>query len=139
MNFSSFSFTVEGSPISINKLYFNRGRRARILSPEGERFKHVFGLIAKSARNGAGLKDVITTPLSVVLRFFFKTKAGDVDNCVKASLDALKGVIWKDDVQVGDNGEKQKVDSGIRFRLVAEKWKDAKNPRTEIEIHYQSN
>lgn len=134
MDFNSFSFTVTGSPISVNKLYYNRGRRARILSDTGKRFKFSVEHFAKSAMKN---DKIIETPVTVFVRFFFKTRAGDVDNCLKAVLDALTGVVWKDDRQVADNGEKGRHGSGIRFRLVAEKWKDAKNPRTEIEIHYQ--
>ena len=139
MEFNSFSFTVTGSPISINKLYYNRGRRARILSDTGKRFKFFVGHVANSAKRGAGIRDIIETPVTVYIQFYFKTRAGDADNCVKAILDALTGVIWKDDKQVADNGERGVTDTGTRFRLVAEKWKDAKNPRTKVTIHYQTN
>lgn len=51
--------------------------------------------------------DVLTGPLEVDISFAFKgdwlshhTKKPDVDNCVKAVLDAMNGIVWIDDAQI---------------------------------------
>ncbi len=134
MDLKSFKFTVFGAPISVNALYYNRGRRGRVLTDEGRRFKHVVSIIAREAMATVNA-ETTSEPVSIYIQFYFKTRAGDVDNCVKALLDGLKGVVWNDDKQVGDNTSGNYGD-GFRFRCVTEKWKDAKNPRTEVSVRF---
>ena len=68
--------------------------------------------IATLARNQMGSQPLMTDPLIVQLLFFLKkppsakrsypTTKPDLDNLIKAVLDAMNGIIWKDDTQVVD-------------------------------------
>jgi crossover junction endodeoxyribonuclease RusA len=63
----------------------------------------------------------LETELSVVIRFFFKTKRRrDLDNQNKLVLDALTDIVYKDDSQIAE--------------LHLFRRYDAKNPRVEISL-----
>jgi len=134
MDLKVLHFTVFGAPISINKLYYNRGRRGRILSEEGKKFKRDVGYIALEAMRKRCIEKT-SEPISIYIQFFFPTRRGDVDNCVKALLDGLSRVVWNDDSQVADNTSGN-YGNGYRFRQITEKHKDKENPRTEITIRF---
>lgn len=81
-------------PPSVHHLYANfRGRR--IVSAQGRKFKSD---IAVSARQ-QGAK-VLGGDLSVTFRVFRPRKTGDLDNRLKISQDALKGICFDDDRQI---------------------------------------
>lgn len=105
------SFVLEGQPVSVNALY--RGRR--FLTPEGKRIK--FFNAAQARRTYKD--DPLEGPLSLELNVYFKSKASsDIDNVLKAALDSLTGVMWKDDRQI--------------FELHAYKRQDKLRPRIEF-------
>lgn len=66
----------------------------------------------------------IAGPVCLTLRFYRGRQQGDLDNGLKAVLDALIGYAYADDSQV--------------VRLQAERYEDRRNPRVEIEIHAAS-
>ncbi len=129
----NLSFTIQGAPISINALYYNWGRRARILSNEGGEFKRKVRFLALEAMNRKKIR-VLTVPVSITIRYYFQTRRGDVDNCTKAILDALEGVIYKNDSQVGDNSIPNEF--CYEYGLHCFKFKDKARPRTEVSIEW---
>lgn len=101
-------------PPSINNLYFNRWGK-RVLSDAGRRFKSDVAVLA--ILQGA---KILTGDLSVTFRVFRPKKIGDLDNRLKISQDALKGICFEDDRQIIEL-------HGFRFD-------DAMNPRIEIDL-----
>lgn len=101
-------------PPSINSLYSTfRGRR--IISAQGRKFKRDVAIIAKT--QGAFILD---GNLSVNFRVFRPRKIGDLDNRLKISQDALKGICFEDDKQI--------------VEIHAFRFDDRTNPRIEIDI-----
>lgn len=101
-------------PPSVNHLYANfRGRR--IISAKGRKFKADIAVLAK--RQGA---KILNGELSLTFRLFRPRKTGDLDNRLKISQDALKGICFEDDRQI--------------VEIHAFRFDDKANPRIEIEI-----
>ncbi len=101
-------------PPSVNHLYATfRGRR--ITSAKGRRFKADIALLAR--QQGARL---LNGDLSVTFRVFRPKKTGDLDNRLKISQDALKGICFEDDRQI--------------IEIHAFRFDDKANPRIEIEV-----
>lgn len=101
-------------PPQANHLYtIARGRK--ILSQAGRDYKETAGWAAKAA----GVKPA-TGPVNVELMVYRPRKCGDLDNCIKAVLDSLKGITWMDDKQV--------------VEIHAVRLDDKKNPRVEVRI-----
>ena len=113
-------FTVPGMPISVNHLYVNLGPGRRFPSAEGKSFKHAVSWLATIAMKQAGY-GMIISGVGVWLKFYFKTMGSDIDNCIKAILDAMTGIAYKNDTQI--------------LKLYAEKFKEPANPRTEVTIY----
>ncbi len=101
-------------PPSVNNLYATFGGR-RITSAKGRKFKSDIAVLAK--RQGARL---LNGDLSVTFRVFRPRKIGDLDNRLKISQDALKGICFADDKQI--------------IEIHAFRFDDAKNPRIEIDL-----
>jgi len=81
-------------PPSINSLYATfRGRR--IVSAKGKKFKSDVALLAKL--QGAR---VLENELCVTFRLFRLKRIGDLDNWLKITQDALKGICFEDDKQI---------------------------------------
>lgn len=83
-------------PPSVNNYWIASGHR-RFISKRGKEFKEfVAEYCAKNIRAGFGVKDVRVTiilhPRSKILM--------DIDNCSKAILDSLQGILYEDDQQV---------------------------------------
>lgn len=70
-----------------------RGRR--FLTQAGKNMKLYYALQAK--KQGA---KPLRGELEVEITFYLKNKRGDIDNCLKGTLDSLSGVLWKDDSQI---------------------------------------
>lgn len=101
-------------PPSVNNLYATfRGRR--ITSAKGRKFKSDIAVLAR--RQGARL---LNGDLSVTFRVFRPVRRGDLDNRLKISQDALKGVCFEDDKQI--------------IEIHAFRFDDALNPRIEIDL-----
>ena len=101
-------------PPSANNLYFNRWGK-RVLSDTGRRFKSNVAVLAML--QGARLLD---GDLSVTFRVFRPKKIGDLDNRLKISQDALKGICFEDDKQI--------------VEIHAFRFDDKINPRIEIDL-----
>ena len=82
---------LKGKPISVNKLYQGR----RFLTDEGKAVKLDYGIQA-TRQNRKPLEG----ELEVEISFYLKNKRSDIDNCLKATLDILSGILWKDDSQI---------------------------------------
>jgi crossover junction endodeoxyribonuclease RusA len=63
--------------------------------------------------------------VAVTLRFYRPRKVGDLDNRIKICLDALQGIAFHDDKQVGE--------------IFARRYEDKKNPRVEIFVRLLEN
>jgi crossover junction endodeoxyribonuclease RusA len=101
-------------PPSVNNLYATfRGRR--VTSAKGRKFKADIAVLAK--RQGAKLLD---GDLSVTFRVFRPVRRGDLDNRLKISQDALKGICFEDDKQI--------------IEIHAYRFDDKTNPRIEIDL-----
>lgn len=86
-----------------------------MLSSEGRRYKKTAGYMANL--QGA---EQLDGEVVVLMRFFRPRRGDDLDNRLKACLDCLKGIAWKDDRQVK--------------RIEAERFEDPQNPRVEVTI-----
>ena len=101
-------------PPSVNNLYATfRGRR--ITSAKGRKFKADIAVLAK--RQGARLLD---GDLIITFRVFRPVRRGDLDNRLKISQDALKGICFADDKQI--------------IEIHAYRFDDKTNPRIEIDL-----
>ncbi len=101
-------------PPSVNNLYATfRGRR--IVSAKGRKFKADIAVLAR--RQGAKLLD---GELSVTFRVFRPKRIGDLDNRLKISQDALKGICFADDKQI--------------IEIHAFRFDDKASPRIEIDL-----
>lgn len=101
-------------PPSVNNLYATfRGRR--IVSAKGRKFKSDIAVLAR--RQGAHL---LNGNLAVTFRVFRPKRIGDLDNRLKISQDALKGICFADDKQI--------------IEIHAFRFDDKTNPRIEIDL-----
>lgn len=115
----TINFTVPGIPVSYKRVVPRKGGRP--FNPKNySDYRNTVGLIAKSAMAD---EPPTTKPVKVFVRVYHSKMAackqsGDIDNHLKAILDSLNGVAFKDDGQV--------IQAEIR------KFKDKDNPRAEI-------
>ncbi len=99
-------------PPSVNRMYRAfRGRQ--ILSREGRAFKDRTASLAIGANPLSG-------DVRVTLGVYRPAKRGDLDNTMKAILDALRGVAYFDDKQV--------------IAIDAERFDDKREPRVEVMV-----
>jgi crossover junction endodeoxyribonuclease RusA len=101
-------------PPSVNNLYATFGGR-RIVSAKGRKFKSDIAVLAK--QQGAKL---LAGDLMITFRVFRPKRIGDLDNRLKISQDALKGICFADDKQI--------------IEIHAFRFDDKTNPRIEIDI-----
>jgi crossover junction endodeoxyribonuclease RusA len=101
-------------PPSANRLWRVRQGFPR-LSQEGKQFKHDAAILALAA----GVPK-FTGPVTMTIVVFRPLRRGDLDNRVKATLDALQGVAYVDDEQVAE--------------LHAYRREDKARPRIEVTI-----
>lgn len=111
---------IDGEPIPAARPRFS-GRHCYQPKRNVE-YREVVQQAARSAMDG---RKPLSGEVSAVIKLYrrFKTTArifGDLDNHLKALLDALNGTAFEDDRQV--------------VRCLVEKHTDAKNPRAEIEL-----
>ena len=107
-------FSVEGDPVGKQRPRFSRGRT---YTPK--KTVDYEELIADKARSAMGSSDPLETPIAVYIyinhavpaSYSKKRKEGclsrlerpkkpDLDNVAKGYLDAMNGIVYKDDVQV---------------------------------------
>jgi Holliday junction resolvase RusA-like endonuclease len=107
-------FSVEGDPVGKQRPRFSRGRT---YTPK--KTTEYEGLIANKARLAMGLAEPLETPVAVYIYInhaipasyskkrredclarIERPKKPDLDNVAKGCLDAMNGIVYKDDVQV---------------------------------------
>lgn len=99
-------------PPSVNRIWRIFGNRI-IKSKEGRAYAHTVACMAKARQ-----VTPVDGPLCVTVTAYRPQRRGDLDNVLKAALDALNGVAWADDSQV--------------VELHAKRRDDKHNPRLEV-------
>ena len=102
-------------PVSTNQLYRVAGSRM-YMSERGKRYKETFGWEARSQYRGKPIEGKVAVEISL---FWKDNRNHDIEN-LKATFDALNGILWNDDGQIHD--------------LHIMKGVDRKNPRVEMTI-----
>lgn len=105
-------------PPSTNRMY-RMFRGHMVLSDEARAYEESVGWQAKMYM-AANLLEVTYAPVSVQLRLFAPSVRRDTDNCIKALLDSLQGIVYADDRQV------------VELHVYRES--DKTDPRVEVEI-----
>ena len=92
-----FEIEIEGKIPSVNRYYRHTKQGHHYISKEGRDFKEKLSWLAKA-------KKVQPTSEPVELHLYWYCKkacnGGDLDNRLKVVLDALEGIIYKNDKQV---------------------------------------
>ena len=91
-------------PPSVNHMYEHGGRGVR-LTPEAKQFRKDAGWLVKSQGS-----EVCYVPIRVVLVFYKPRREGDIDNPLKATLDAMNHILWDDDKLIEELDIKLKMD-----------------------------
>lgn len=110
-------------PVSANRYWRTivakkQARALTFVSDEAKSYKAECGWIAKAA----GCREPLTGIVALHMRLVPKNRVCmDLDNALKVSIDALKGIVYADDAQV--------------YRITAERLQpDAKGPRLEVDV-----
>jgi Holliday junction resolvase RusA-like endonuclease len=131
--FKEISFAIHSRPMSSNEYRAGRargtGRVTFFARKDLPVFKESVGRLALVNMNVKGYK-MTFAPVSATLKFFFNTRRGDATNFHKAIFDALQGVVYKNDSQVGDNTRPLICGGFVDVRLM--KFLDPVEPRVEI-------
>ena len=101
-------------PPTVNHMY-RRARGHLALTPEALAFRHAVRMIAMVQ----GVTPV-TGPVAVFLDVYRPLRRGDLDNILKATLDALQTVAYHDDQQVTE--------------IHAQRYEDKRAPRVEVSV-----
>ena len=101
-------------PPTVNHMY-RRARGHLALTPEALAFRHAVRMIAMVQ----GVQPV-TGPVAVFLDVYRPRRRGDLDNILKATLDALNGIAYRDDDQVE--------------QITAQRYDDKRAPRIEVSV-----
>lgn len=123
----SLQITLTGRPISVNHMWRSsvaKNGKAFTYMPMAEKnTREAWKIQAQSQLRKQGVRGPLEAQdLTVTVKFFFENKMRrDIENYIKVAFDALIGVAYVDDSQVGF--------------LTASKQVDPGNPRTEIEIY----
>ena len=101
-------------PPTVNHMY-RRARGHLALTPEALAFRHAVRMIAMV--QGA---TPLVGPVAVFLDVYRPRRRGDLDNILKATLDALNGIAYRDDDQVE--------------QITAQRYEDKRAPRVEVSV-----
>tara|TARA_R110000868_G_scaffold125116_1_gene330759 strand:- start:426 stop:767 length:342 start_codon:yes stop_codon:yes gene_type:complete len=101
-------------PPTVNHMY-RRARGHLALTPEALAFRHAVRMIAMVQ----GVTPIIG-PVAVFLDVYRPRRRGDLDNLLKATLDALNGIAYRDDEQVE--------------QINAVRYDDKRAPRIEVSV-----
>lgn len=108
--------TLLGNPVSTNIVYRRHGN-VIYMSKEGRELKESYQWQVKSQWK----QKMIEEEISISIDLYFKDKRRrDWDNWHKLSMDALTGIVWKDDSQI--------------VNAIISKNIDKENPRIEINL-----
>lgn len=96
----AIKFSVQTEPVPFKRAMTNGKRRFN--DPRYSDFKYFVGLHARTAMQG---RAPFTEPIKITVNTFTKykpesLKSGDVDNHLKAVMDALNGICFVDDRQI---------------------------------------
>ena len=86
-----------GPLVSTNAAYKKTRTGQFYMSPEGKAFKTALAFAARGAMQG---RPPFAGPVSVMVDFWFRTAANDVDGPLKLVLDSLEGQVFTNDRQV---------------------------------------
>lgn len=113
---------LKGRPMSNNGIYRTMCRGnfpCRYLTPKGKTLKEDYQWQAKTQYKDEPMEGT----LMVVIRTYHDNRRkNDWDNFHKLSMDALTGIVYKDDSQIE--------------QAIVTKYYDHDNPRIEIEVHH---
>ena len=101
-------------PPTVNHMY-RRARGHLALTPEALAFRHAVRMIAMVQR-----VQPLVGPVAVFLDVYRPRRRGDLDNILKATLDALNGIAYRDDDQVE--------------QITAQRYEDKRAPRVEVSV-----
>jgi len=101
-------------PPTVNHIY-RRARGHLSLTPEALAFRHAVRMIAM-----VQAVTPILGPVAVFLDAYRPRRRGDLDNILKATLDALNGIAYRDDDQVTE--------------IHAQRYDDKRAPRVEVSV-----
>lgn len=89
-------------PVPLGRARINTSTHGRYLPPRSKQFKEELSAIAlREMKNEEPIKGLIKVTLKFSKRGTVGSRRyGDLDNHVKAVMDALNGVVWVDDAQV---------------------------------------
>lgn len=124
------SFTVKGGPVSFDSFYVHvlpyppsannywrsivvHGRGRVVVSKQAKDFKKAVSAAL------AGISPV-SGPVALTATFYRPRKRGDLDNLLKVTCDALKGIAYHDDEQI--------------CQITAYRKEDKENPRVELSV-----
>jgi hypothetical protein len=80
---------------------------------------------------------LIETPFSMTVVYYMLPKNEmDVTNCEKALIDAMQGIVFKNDKQLGRNGDPYWREQGIYFGATFRKFVGACEPHIDVTITY---
>lgn len=112
---NNMTIHIQTEPVSVNRLY--RGRR--FLTKEGAQVKQA---MSWEVKRSWGILDPLESILAVSIHLYFKdNKRRDLDNPIKAVLDCMTGIVYKDDSQITE--------------LHVYKHVDKLAPRIEVTVH----
>lgn len=101
-------------PPSLNHMYRRYGKQT-VLSGEARAYKQEAAILSREI-----IDEPLTGRLSVTIRLYRPAARGDIDNYLKALLDALNGILWQDDRQI--------------VELHVYKLLDREDPHAQLEI-----
>ncbi len=117
MNHPIFEIEIDGKIPSVNRYWRHTKQGHHYISQEGREFKEKLQWMAKA-------KKVKPTSEAVELHLYWYCKktcnGGDLDNRLKVILDALEGIVYKNDKQV--------------VKIVAKKIMDSKKDLAIIKV-----
>lgn len=98
MNKAVWSAKIEGKPVSTNTAYPTSRQGRRYMSKSGKEYK---ALVRDTAQYTYPHREPIDGPVQIHITYIFGDKRiRDVNNYDKIIVDALEGIIYKNDTQV---------------------------------------
>lgn len=129
-------FSVPHKPLSINHIYGQTHTGRKYMKAEGKELMFRTAFCAKSAMKADGHK-LIETPFSMTVVYYMLPKNEmDVTNCEKALIDAMQGIVFKNDKLLGRNGDPYWSDRGIYFSATFRKFVGMCQPHIDVTITY---
>ncbi len=105
-----FSVMIDGIVPSVNKYYRHTRDGRHYISQEGKAFKERLGWMARAKK-----VECTDQPVELVFIWYCKKgcRGGDIDNRLKVILDALEGIVYKNDKQVVKITAQKVLNAGV--------------------------